>query len=461
MDADLIIFVSLDDTGFYSANKIEAAAVHCLQDDLTNRPIAGFINFRPDLDLKNSTSLDYMVWLALHEMTHILVFNDALYEDFVDENLNSLNLTNILGSKILDNQKKMNFLKSKNVLEKGKKHYNCSNLEGVPLEFMGGSGTVGSHWSKRIMNTDYMIGDSYGENLISDITLALFEDSGWYKVDYNMSNLFLWGKNKGCNFLDLNKKCIRIKNASENYHILKNKHKNKTILGKNIKNSAFLKNNTKNIQEKNLTELNSSQINNKNTQNIISNKTKFSLNNYETDFSPEFCTKLNYPVCSTSHIFRGNCRVKRFKSALSSFESYFSDSFVGGTNNLANKCPIPTEEKIFNIYYSGSCRKGTPGKSQLKIEKICPECSCFMSNLVEIKNDIQKRNYNLKNYENQKKILSDDIDNESNENDDIKNNDNRMTTESENSNDMLQKLNKDLVPQLNEEDNKAMCFEFK
>ena len=45
-----------------------------------------------------------------------------------------------------------------------------------------------------------MIGDSYGENLMSSITLALFEDSGWYIPDYSTSNLFLWGKNKGCEF---------------------------------------------------------------------------------------------------------------------------------------------------------------------------------------------------------------------------------------------------------------------
>jgi hypothetical protein len=59
------------------------------------------------------------------------------------------------------------------------------------------------------MGIDYMIGDSYGKNIISDITLALFEDSGWYEVDYSMSNLFLWGKGQGCGFLDVNTRCIK------------------------------------------------------------------------------------------------------------------------------------------------------------------------------------------------------------------------------------------------------------
>jgi len=29
---------------------------------------------------------------------------------------------------------------------------------------------------------------------IDEITLSLFEDSGWYKVNYNYADKFLWGK---------------------------------------------------------------------------------------------------------------------------------------------------------------------------------------------------------------------------------------------------------------------------
>ena len=89
--------------------------------------------------------------------------------------MNPYNISDIVGSKILSTHKKINFLKTKKLLEVARKHFNCSDLDGVPLEFMGGAGTAGSHWSKRVMNTDYMIGDSYGENLISEISLALFE----------------------------------------------------------------------------------------------------------------------------------------------------------------------------------------------------------------------------------------------------------------------------------------------
>jgi hypothetical protein len=53
---------------------------------------------------------------------------------------------------------------------------------------------------------DYMISSDYPEIVISDITLALFEDSGWYSVNYYTGGLFRFGKNMGCEFL--NTSCI-------------------------------------------------------------------------------------------------------------------------------------------------------------------------------------------------------------------------------------------------------------
>ena len=49
---------------------------------------------------------------------------------------------------------------------------------------------------------DYMIGVSYAEFEISEITLALFKDSGWYEVNYYTGGLFRFGKGQGCEFLN-------------------------------------------------------------------------------------------------------------------------------------------------------------------------------------------------------------------------------------------------------------------
>ncbi len=365
VDADLVIFVLIDDTGFFLKNKIEAGAVHCLQHEQTRRPVAGYIQFKPQLSVNNSTALDYMVWLAVHEVSHILVMNNVLYEDYINpETLEPLGLDNVIRRKITESGKKINLIKSPKVVEKAKSHYNCTHLDGVPLEYNGGEGTAGAHWAKKYMNTDYMIGDSYGENLISDITLGLFEDSGWYKVDYELANLFLWGKNASCSFFDMKKKCIE-----------KNKENNQTKISviekvengdKHGKINLFIVNNQKQ-EDKDL---------------IKKNGEKAKNNIYLTNFKNEFCTNFNYPVCSTSNIFRGVCSVRKFTFKLLQSERYFTNPHIGGADSLVEKCPIPIEEKGDQSYYGGSCRVGNNETLILNdIEKICPECACFMSNL--------------------------------------------------------------------------------
>ena len=369
VDADLVIFVLVDDTGFFLKNKIEAGTIHCLQHQETKRPIAGFIQFKPQLNVNNSTALDYLVWLAVHEVSHILVINNSLYEDFINpETLIPLGLNNVLGKHFHKDGLKVNYIKSPKVLEKAKKHFGCNHIEGVPLEYNGGAGTAGAHWSKKYMNTDYMIGDSYGENLISDISLALFEDSGWYKVDYEMSNLFVWGKNAGCEFFDRNKKCIREKKPNE---IDKNKSFFDILKGINF-------------------------------------------NTYTSDFKNEFCTNFNYPICSTSNVFRGVCKIRKNNNILPDSRRYFKNPYIGGVDTLTDSCPIPIEDKGDQNYYGGSCRVGNQKNiNNPSIEKICPECACFMSNLNEINGTLPIRKHeqdlNIKNNNLKKENTSDSV----------------------------------------------------
>ena len=96
-----------------------------------------------------------------------------------------------------------NLIITPKVLEVAKKYFNCSNIIGVELEDQGGDGSSGSHWEQRILLGDYMGAVIYQEEMaISEITLALLEDSTWYKVNYYTGGLMRFGKNRGCNFLE-------------------------------------------------------------------------------------------------------------------------------------------------------------------------------------------------------------------------------------------------------------------
>ena len=98
------------------------------------------------------------------------------------------------------------YVNSPKVLHKARQHFNCGSLLGILLKNQDEADHAGSHWDPRYMLGDYMTSFDYIDNILSDITLALFEDSGFYKVEYYSGGLFKFGKNKGCEFI--NKKCI-------------------------------------------------------------------------------------------------------------------------------------------------------------------------------------------------------------------------------------------------------------
>jgi hypothetical protein len=199
---DIIIFPYFDlkaDAG------TEAYAGVCVQDATTNRPLAGFMAFTSNLKL-NQNWLEYNTYLCFHEMTHIFVFNSDLFPSFIDANGKPLGISNIYVNNTVNGVSRIK-LKTPKLLAAAQKHFNCSSLDGVELENQGGSGTAGSHWEARIMLTDFMMGQSYDEVTLSDISLALFEDSGWYQVNYYTGGLFRFGKNEGCGFL--NTPCIQ------------------------------------------------------------------------------------------------------------------------------------------------------------------------------------------------------------------------------------------------------------
>jgi hypothetical protein len=187
---DLIIFPSFDST---LGVGVLAAASLCLYTTVL-KPVAGILYINPGLSFDKSNMELYMKTLLFHELTHVLIFNPQLMKE--------LGMTT---TKIFDGSF-VTFINSPRVLTAARQHFNCPTLNGIPLENQGGEGSAGAHWEARYMLGDYMLSTDYFENVLSDITLALFEDSGFYKVNYYSGGLFKYGKNTGCSFFE--KKCI-------------------------------------------------------------------------------------------------------------------------------------------------------------------------------------------------------------------------------------------------------------
>jgi Leishmanolysin len=83
--------------------------------------------------------------------------------------------------------------------------FNCPTLEGAPLENQPtrSDSCAGDHWDERLFYPEAMSGViSPTTNILSSLTLALMEDSGWYVANYTSSRMSPWGLGVGCEFVE-------------------------------------------------------------------------------------------------------------------------------------------------------------------------------------------------------------------------------------------------------------------
>ena len=81
-------------------------------------------------------------------------------------------------------------------------HFQCHSLAGARLENYEDS-CVGSHWDERLYLSDILSPAlEWRNNQMSPLTLALLEDTGWYKVDYRNTTSPSFGLGAGCDFVE-------------------------------------------------------------------------------------------------------------------------------------------------------------------------------------------------------------------------------------------------------------------
>jgi len=93
------------------------------------------------------------------------------------------------------------------VQQEARAFFGCDTLPGAELENQATSACVivNSHWEERIFMGELMTSGQFGDYIfLSRLTLAVFEDSGWYIPDYNMADPLVkgvhWGYQLGCDF---------------------------------------------------------------------------------------------------------------------------------------------------------------------------------------------------------------------------------------------------------------------
>lgn len=163
---------------------------------LPNRPLAGIANLCPNRISTAPEDFGYMLDTAVHEVLHALVMSRTLMDNFIDEDGNKRTET----VSVEDGVAK---IVTPAVKKQIRDMFDCDELDGARLEDEGGSGTAGSHWESRMFMGEIMVGNSLGStrDILSNVTMALAEDSGWYMPNYDRAGLLANSYKKGCGFV--------------------------------------------------------------------------------------------------------------------------------------------------------------------------------------------------------------------------------------------------------------------
>ncbi|XP_071079628.1 ciliated left-right organizer metallopeptidase-like [Haliotis cracherodii] len=197
--ADYVLYVTAQITSVCtgSGDTVLAYASYCRVDQ-TDRPVAGHVNFCPSTLRRFGFNKEKIYWSALHEIFHALGFSKKLFNKYRKCNENGLNCT-VHPSPVLRLEDNVMRLVTPQVKRIAQEHFHCLDKTdyGGPMDIRNTS-----HWDSRTMQGSIMAAKQGMPHLtfIDSITLALFEDSGWYKVDYSQADVYLWGRGAGCSF---------------------------------------------------------------------------------------------------------------------------------------------------------------------------------------------------------------------------------------------------------------------
>ncbi|KAK8642462.1 hypothetical protein V6N13_011804 [Hibiscus sabdariffa] len=195
IDADLVLLVTTRPT---TGNTL-AWAVACERDQW-GRAIAGHVNVAPrHLTAEAETLLSATL---IHEVMHVLGFDPHAFAHFRDERKRRRGKVT---QQIMDEKlgRMVTHVVLPRVVMHSRHHYGAfsENFRGLELEDGGGRGTSGSHWEKRLLMNEIMTGSVDTRSVVSKMTLALLEDSGWYQANYSMADRLDWGRNQGTDFV--------------------------------------------------------------------------------------------------------------------------------------------------------------------------------------------------------------------------------------------------------------------
>ncbi|CAD8147263.1 unnamed protein product [Paramecium octaurelia] len=195
-DADLVFFVGQEDN-----QNVEyiARAAPVIFDETTGRPIFGIMqmnNYYMKEFQGTDAKFEAAVQVVLHESIHGLGFTDNLYTNYYNSSSNEK-----YDFTVYQRVNQQIDLPTPRLTQLAENHFGCSKVVGGTMEDQKGGGTAGSHLERSIFYNELMTGALMtGNSLFTEFTFGLLEDTGFYRVTKHISDIQLWGKDKGCDF---------------------------------------------------------------------------------------------------------------------------------------------------------------------------------------------------------------------------------------------------------------------
>ena len=174
----------------------------CLLHTTTNRPFAGRMWLNDHYVVDDERAFEDYFTTVMHEMLHALGFMGSLVEKFVDPKNGFKPIPLSQSYKRIGYK---DYLISPIVLQKARDHFACNSLDKIPFEDRGHEkrgNKISGHWECSSVGADLMCSIDTESMLITSLTLAYFEASGWYKVDYRRASQWHYGYKQGCAFVE-------------------------------------------------------------------------------------------------------------------------------------------------------------------------------------------------------------------------------------------------------------------
>ncbi|RNF05692.1 surface protease GP63 [Trypanosoma conorhini] len=179
-NADMVLYVA-------AGADVETWAVPCASGD-HGRPVAGALHVMPSQLLRVMSASR----IAAHAIARALGFN-------VEEMKRLHMLEQVHG--VRGNDVPTTLVNSTRTVREMRKHYKCDSLTGMELQ-KNDYGTVQPFWLSRNAKDELMSGlGGITAGYYTALTMAVFEDLGYYKAVWGMEEPMAWGRGAGCDFL--------------------------------------------------------------------------------------------------------------------------------------------------------------------------------------------------------------------------------------------------------------------